>query len=146
MLSPASEATVAGRVRSAAGAEHSYPLRALRALARPSRATAALADTVFLPAITDLVMDAGRRDPRMRTMLLRRVAAYARGLRPLQLYGDEPSEGLDSVVRVRRPRTASHPPNAQRAQCYRQPPPARPPRPPPPPPPAAQRNRMGLGV
>ena len=76
------------RVRSQSGSEHTYEVLALKAYARVSRAASMLTESVYFPVLAAMMFDSCERNEALRSLLLQQTAAFARALRPLELFGE----------------------------------------------------------
>ena len=75
-----------------------YETLALKAYARTSRAASMLVESVYFPALAAMLFDACSTNSGLKAVLLKQAAAYAKSLRPLELFGE--STCHDSVERV----------------------------------------------
>jgi hypothetical protein len=76
------------RVRSQSGSEHTYEVLALKAYARVSRAASMLTESVYFPVLAAMMFDSCERNEALCSLLLQQTAAFARALRPLELFGE----------------------------------------------------------
>ena len=88
-------------MRSQTGNEHIYETAALKAFARTSRAASLLVESVYFPALAAMLFDACTTNAGLKAVLLKQAAAYAKSLRPLELFGESSCrESLQRVVEV----------------------------------------------
>jgi hypothetical protein len=88
-------------VRYQTGNEHIYATAALKAFARTSRAASLLVESVYFPALAAMLFDACTSNIRLKGLLLKQAATYAKSLHPLELFGESGCrESLERVVEV----------------------------------------------
>jgi hypothetical protein len=60
-----------------------------------------LVESVYFPALAAMLFDACTTNPRVKSVLLKQAAAYAKSLRPLELFGESTChESVERVVEV----------------------------------------------